>query len=520
MLLIALLLKIVLLAVDAFPFNADEAIVGLMGRHILQGRWPVFFYGQAYMGSLDATLVAGAFSLVGVRVGAIRLVQCLLYLGTVWTTMLLARRYLGTNRAGIVAGLLLAIPTVNVTLYSTVSLGGYGEALLLGNLTLLLALHIKDRPSTGWAYFAWGLLAGLGFWAFGLTLVYTLPAGILLGIGLWRLNSSRWQRVLIIHLGLMIGASPWIAHAISQGLGPLLSELGGSAIAVESGTGIAGEVLSRLLSLVIFGSTVTTGLRPPWDIRWLAWPLAPVVLAFWAAVLLHFIGSLRKRGESRALRWQLAGITALLFLGFLFTPFGGDPSGRYFLPLAVPMALMAADFVERLRVQSGSKLVYGLIGIVMIFNLWGTLQAKFETPTGLTTQFDAVARIDHEYDAALMQFLEENDERYGYSNYWVSYPLAFQSEEEIIFVPRLPYHSDFRYTERDDRYPPYDEMVSNASRVAYITTHHPELDQYLRDAFSDLGVEYSDISIGDYQVFYDLSKPVSPQEMGLGTTTP
>jgi hypothetical protein len=63
-------------------------------------------------------------------------------------------------------------------------------------------------------------------------------------------------------------------------------------------------------------------------------------------------------------------------------------------------------------------------------------------------------------------------------------------------------------------------MVSNASRVAYITTHHPELDQYLRDAFSDLGVEYSDISIGDYQVFYDLSKPVSPQEMGLGTTTP
>jgi hypothetical protein len=32
--------------------------------------------------------------------------------------------------------LLLAIPSVNVILYTTVSLGGYGEALLLGNLIL------------------------------------------------------------------------------------------------------------------------------------------------------------------------------------------------------------------------------------------------------------------------------------------------------------------------------------------------------------------------------------------------
>jgi hypothetical protein len=36
------------------PFNSDEAIVGLMARHMLQGERPLFFYGQAYLGSLDA----------------------------------------------------------------------------------------------------------------------------------------------------------------------------------------------------------------------------------------------------------------------------------------------------------------------------------------------------------------------------------------------------------------------------------------------------------------------------------
>ncbi len=516
----ALALKVGLLAVDAFPFNADEAIVGLMGRHILQGRWPVFFYGQAYMGSLDATLVAGVFGLIGSRVIAIRIVQCLLYLGTVATTMLLAHRYLGSKRAAVVAGLLLAIPPVNVTLYSTISLGGYGEALLLGNLLILLTLRIKDHPENGWPYAAWGLLAGLGLWAFGLTLVYALPAGILLGKTLWRTPSRRWRKALGLLGGILVGAAPWIWFAAVQGIGPLLAELGGSAIAAERNVRPLAEILARLANLVVFGSTVTTGLRPPWDILWLAWPLAPIALAFWVGVILHAGVSLRRPWKGRALRLLMVGVGAALLLGFVLTPFGGDPSGRYFLPLAVPMALLAADFIERLHRRSGRRLVYALVVIVLVFNLWGTIQALLQSPTGLTTQFDPVARIDHNYDAELIDFLEENSERFGYTNYWVSYPLAFHSDEELIFVPQLPYHPDFRYTERDDRYPPYDEVVEASPQVAYITTYHPELDEYLRSSFEDSGIDWSEARIGDYQIFYALSERISPQEIGLGRTAP
>ena len=64
-LLAAALFKLGLLAAGSVPFNGDEAIVALMARHILQGERPVFFYGQAYMGSLDAWLIAGLFATKG-----------------------------------------------------------------------------------------------------------------------------------------------------------------------------------------------------------------------------------------------------------------------------------------------------------------------------------------------------------------------------------------------------------------------------------------------------------------------
>ena len=71
-------LKVWLVAGGRVPFNADEAVVALMARHILQGQRPFFFYGQAYMGSLDAYLIAAGFNWFGEQVWVIRGVQAIL----------------------------------------------------------------------------------------------------------------------------------------------------------------------------------------------------------------------------------------------------------------------------------------------------------------------------------------------------------------------------------------------------------------------------------------------------------
>jgi hypothetical protein len=201
-----------------------------------------------------------------------------------------------------------------------------------------------------------------------------------------------------------------------------------------------------------------------------------------------------------------------LSLGFILTPFGADPSGRYFIPLAVPMALFAAELIQHLHKKIG-RWAWGLVVLVLLYNLCGTLQSAKRYPPGLTTQFNPVTQVDMDPIHALMDFLRQQGESRGYTNYWVAYPLAFLSGEELIFVPRLPYHRDFRYTSRDDRYPLYDEIVTQAGRTAFITTHHPELNERLRQAFTRGGISWQETKIGDFHVFYHLSGKFSPENL-------
>jgi hypothetical protein len=262
-------------------------------------------------------------------------------------------------------------------------------------------------------------------------------------------------------------------------------------------------------------------LRPPWEIRWLALPLAPLVLIFWAAVMVFSIRKVAKEfgsdpsSSNYSHAALLAGVTLMVLAGFIFSPFGADPSGRYFLPLGVVMSLFAAQAVLEWKDRWGSIVWIG-VGLIFAFNLWGTLQASLKFPPGLTTQIDSVAQIDHHHDDELIQFLRSQGEFHGYANYWVAYPLAFLSAEEMVFLPMLPYHQDLRYTSRDNRYPIYESRVIEAERTAYITTNNEPLDRLLRYGFADLEVTWQEKSIGDFHVYYRLSRPVTPEEIGLG----
>ena len=515
------------------PFNADEAVVALMARHILQGERPIFFYGQAYMGSLDAMLIAGGFSLFGQQVWVIRMVQVALYLGTLATTAWLAQLIFHSWRVGIVSLWLLAVPVVDVTLYTTASLGGYGEALLIGNLILIAALRMGRRLEQRvgcppWLWLSWGFLAGLGLWVFGLTLVYTVPALIYLGFHLWKsagvsnpppTRVSPLSASWFVLAGGALGASPWWVYGFQKGFDRLLGELGGGAISGVSGVSGLVQIWDHLVNFLLLGLSVTFGLRAPWDVRWLILPVLPFVLFFWLAVIWYLVWRLRADGPGKDQLFLLVGVMVTLVAGFILTPFGQDPSGRYFVPLAVPLSLSAAAMLVFLQARYGVK-AWLLLALILAYNLAGMVQSVLRSPARMTTQFYSITHIDHSYDRALMAFLEAHGETRGYTNYWVAYPLAFLSQEKLIFVPRLPYHNDFRYTERDDRYLPYTEMVSSADRVAYITTRHPALDDTLVQHFREEGITWQEAQIGDYHVFYALSRPIRVNEIGLGVTRP
>jgi hypothetical protein len=511
--------KLWLLAQNIFPFNADEAVVALMARHILAGEHPTFFYGQAYMGSLDAFLVAAGFMLFGQAVWVIRLVQTLLYLATIIATVFTGKVAFGSLSVGLLAGLFMAVPSVTSTLYTTVSLGGYGEALLFGSINLLIGFQILKfghdlRPPNfklACLIFGWGIVVGIGLWANSLSIVFSAPMALALLLKVSGQSARRagyWKYSWIAIPGFGLGSLPWWLFAFQNGFYNLFNELMGSAVAVEQGSWLV-RTWVHFLNLIILGLPAALGLRPSWEVRWLALPLIPLVLAFWGIVGLFFFRSIRKRQPDSWALPVLGGVILTFSLGFLFTSFGVDPSGRYFLPLAVPFSLIAALFI--LKDLSNSKWQFGLVGLILIFNVWGTLDCASRNPPGITTQFDAITTIDQGKMPELITFLKQNGESSGYSNYWVSYPLAFLSGEELIYIPRLPYHADLRYSARDDRYIPYDLIVQDRPKAAFITTRNPDLDTVIRKEFAQQGATWQEKQIGDFQIFYNLSKKVQFQ---------
>jgi len=526
----AIALRVVLLALDVVPFDGDEAVVALMARHILQGERPWFFYGQAYMGSLDAYLVAGAFALMGESVLALRVVQVALFVAVLLTGCAVAFRFTGAWHTALLSALLLAFPPVLLTLYTTASLGGYGEALLAGNLLLWWGHRLGWEDAHRWRlWLAWGLVAGLGFWAFGLVLVYLVPVALWL---LWRrpepvegwLRARPWRGYLLAALGFGVGSLPWWLGNLGR-VEVAVAELLGTAVrSTATASSLLSNVGARIFNFIVLGLPALFGLRFPWSVEgppmWLAVP----ALALYLGALLYGLRHSSTRSSSptpphphtftlqnQLLLWS---VCVALFLGFILTPFGGDPSGRYFLPLYLPLFVFTADALVALRERVG-RWAWVLLGAVLAFNLVGTTQAALANPPGITTQFEAITQVDHRYDAELIEFLRAHEGTRGYANYWVTYPIAFLSREEIILVPHLPYKADMRYTSRDDRYAPYGEQVEASPVVVYVTTNHLVLDELLRERFAALGVDCHEVQIGDYYVFYGLSRKVTPGELPL-----
>lgn len=504
-------LKVVLLVTDVVPFNSDEAVVALMSRHILQGERPIFYYGQAYMGSLDAWTVAIVFRLIGEGVLAVRAVQIVLYLFYMITLWLLARTLFTERRIPLIVVTLAALPTVLITTYTTASLGGYGELLIMGNLILWLGYQVtwgKWQSAFG-AWLALGMVGGLAFWTLGMALVYLLPVGIII---LWRFRTRMAGLVLLCLVGFVIGSFPWWFYNLTHNWSALHMLIEAKPVNTS--------VSDHLISLLALGLPVLLGIRFPWSAS-----LSPPLLLFINTLLYlcagtYLVWKLRNDRETLASGTvYLLGIFMLIFtLVFLGTRFGIDASGRYLLPmylLVVFTLALAINAAWEMRPVFGISLLL----VVLTLNCIETWRAA-SLPDGITTQFDPITRFDNAYDAELMAFLRQEGETRGYSNYWVSFRLAFLSNEDLIYAAALPYKSDLSLASGDNRYPQYAQVVSESDRLAYITSLHPQLDGFLQDQYSALGVSFDERQIGPFHIFYNLSRAVQLSEIGLDRLSP
>jgi 4-amino-4-deoxy-L-arabinose transferase-like glycosyltransferase len=511
-LIIALIGRILLLASGAVSFHSDEAIVALMARHILQGERPVFFYGQAYMGSLDAWLIAIGFRLFGESVLTIRIVQSALYLGVVATGWLAAWKLSGRAIVTNVAGLILAVPTTLGALYTTATLGGYNETLLLGHLLLILGYDVShDHANSRWRWALLGLCAGIGWWTNGLIIAFALPVGILVAYRLWKMERS--QRVTVpILLAIACyfgGSAPWWVFDFTHNHAALAFYLPGV------NTEFAGNAIldlppdQRLIGLLLLGLPTLLGLRFPWSASYFFPPLGIVVI-FVYALALYRLAVNRPSILKPDGRGLILGMIGLFCLIFLVSKFSQDPTGRYFLVLALPFGIALGALANRLW-SSGRRVWPALfVGLVVAYAAVGQFEAARQNPPGITTQFDLTTHIPNDSDAQLIAFLENHQLYNGYTSYWISFRMAFLSGDRLQYSAALPDKASLAYTTAYERYFPYKQASDRAERVAYITANLPNLDARLEAIFADMGITYQNTWVGPFHVYYDFS-PSTPR---------
>jgi len=191
------------LSVLNYVSNFDSATPGLMALHILRGEdFPLFYYGQHYMGALEAYVAAGFFALFGVSDLSLSLSAILFSLG--WTAATYAVfAELGGRRAGLVAAATTIAPPWTALWYSVLTYGGYPATFCLGTWVLWLCLRIQRLGADGRAGFVriamLGLLAGLALWtnymsaSFLLTGLLVLAAAIIRGpLRPWKFLRLAW----------------------------------------------------------------------------------------------------------------------------------------------------------------------------------------------------------------------------------------------------------------------------------------------------------------------------------------
>lgn len=331
--------------------NPDYAVVVQMARHMARGEaFPVFFYGQAYMGSLEPAVSAALIRLVGPS----PFVVCL---GTATVSMLgvLAVFRIARRTAGLWAGwaaiLLCLVGPFGYFHYACSPRGGYALGLLL-TVLLLHGAAFLDAPSPGRhrrtipAFFALGGLAGLAFWNFWLVLPAVGTAGLML---LFRLRGRLfcWPVWLPGLAGFVAGSLPWwVWNARNQ-----WASLAGSGSVVDVRAyreAVRAMFLERIPSLIGF-SVIES--RPVQIFVY-------VCVAFLVALPLGVVVSGWRLPGEKPLR-RLTGAVALYLLlftlAFATSSFAGIRSPRYMLPLVPVFAVWAGGGLGALgrRMRSG-----------------------------------------------------------------------------------------------------------------------------------------------------------------------
>lgn len=368
-------------AAATFPLWFDEATMGLMGRDVLHGQFPFFFYGQAFMGAVDGYLHAVTFALLGESLTTLRLGAVLVSLGHVAIAALLTYRVFGS---GWWAAALALVPTPYLLKWAGDARLVYSLLLVLTPLCLLLTIAAVDAhrspASRTRALLVLALTAGVCWWINLLLAPVLLACALVLVVQRPRVKLAAW----LGPFALILGSAPiWLFAAVYTRL-PIL------AVPLATSRQVAGHVGHLLRNALPLLAGVPRALVVA----------GPVVFLALGVLGIAFVLALSDRRGDRPGRLLLGLATVIPLCTVLVTVRGQaliteDP--RYLLPVLALLPVLLGGAVARVaRCRAGWA---GVVGVTLVLvqgaavavahpelrsrEAWETSRAAFARPAAL-----------------------------------------------------------------------------------------------------------------------------------------
>jgi 4-amino-4-deoxy-L-arabinose transferase-like glycosyltransferase len=439
--------------------DSDEAVWGLMARHLLDGHWSTFFWGQNYGGSQEAILTAGLFGITGSGTLELKLVPTALYALAAVLVWRVGRRTVGEPAARIAATLFWIWPAYFVW-RSTRAYGYYGSGLVLGLLVILLALRLREKPSRV-DVLALGLALGLGWWATPQIVILALPPL------LWLV----WQRRGVLRdwwialPAFIVGAAPWIVTNLRHDWASLHSS--------QARTSEFGH-LHNLFTAVL---PTALGLRVPFSLEWIVGPLAG--WALFVLALGGFVWLLWRRPSGLGVLTLVCLVFPILYVISPYTFLSSEP--RY---LALFMPVLALLVARALR---GPWLAAAGVAAAFALSLAGLVAMEEDR---LTLSLAKEVLIPASKGPPL-RVLEQAGVKTAVADYWIAYVLDFESRERIITIP-VP-------STGQNRHPGWNDLVRRDPRSARVFVHGAEAERHARPRLLRAG--YRRIEAGGFDVY-------------------
>lgn len=478
-------------------FDSDEAVEGLMARHVLEGEYPVFLWGQRYKGVPEVYLAAALFALAGSSVVVLKGVTLGCFALFACVQFVLVERLFSRAIAWLATAFVIVGPP-SIVLWS-LSANAEIVMTLLSGTTMCLAFDVWRRTGSRRALMIACAALGAGLWvqqfilyyviALVLAVMYSLPRRTVLFRQLVTGRElPRWVRigtnaVAFAALGyLVLGAAAFftggfdasvfgrrvgIHHAqklwsIAAGLfviallarsHALLARRGRLAWLYAAMLAFAAGYAPALAAQATRGGSppigradldAVTAALPP-----LAGQLVPIVLGFRSPTTAPFDVPLW-------LAVALAVAVAASFVALREQPY--TPLFHFLVVTAPLVFLVSGAFVDA---QSYRYLMpgFGALAVVLALGVWRLFRwsrvAGAVTMVMLLTLFGLEQRAWYRqltpdvHSRELIACLELAGVRAAFADYWISYKLTFLTDERIIVAPNNGV----------DRYPKYTAYV-------------------------------------------------------------